>query len=204
MRPAFISFLLAASILVSAGTLGAKPRLVDSVMPLTNQEHQNFCTAFNINEKQHLWVTAGHCVAVAYDRGWELKLGGEWVVIQFYWFDEAHDIAVLKAAVTAEALNLAKKAPEVGTKLEVWGHPYGLPVLVRARGILAAKGVPIPGRALSDILDLTVAGGNSGSPVLDTKDRVIGVLWGKFIDSSLSLSIPYESIKQDIGIYWNN
>lgn len=177
-------------------------RSVANVMPLHNQEGRNFCTAWSIHEKNALWATAGHCVAAALERGYTIFISGKPATIVFYGFDETRDIAVLHVeGVRAPAWALAGRAAAVGEDLSIVGHPYGLPVLVTTTGKMAARNVPIAKRPVSDILDITVAGGNSGSPVV-RNGRIVGLLWGGFIDSPHSLSIPWESIVRDIGIYF--
>lgn len=192
--------LIAALSFPALGAARRPKRVSDSVLPLQNEHFKTFCTAFSINEVERLWMTAKHCVEAAEERGWEMRLNKGWAEAVYIspGFD---DIAILQAEYAGVALKLAEKAPQVGDDLYIQGFPYGLPVLVTTRGILAAKGLPIKGRPMSDILDITVAGGNSGSPVF--KDgKVIGLLWGGFVNSPHSLSIPWETLKRLTSEYW--
>jgi S1-C subfamily serine protease len=133
--------------------------------------------------------------------------------------DTKADLAVFHADTNVPALKLAKQSVEpcnpvtVARKpcdvIFIQGFPYGLPKLVTVIGYLAARDVPIlhPTYEIvmpSDILDITTAGGNSGSPVMNSKGEVIGVLWGGFIESPHSLAIPLESVRRALLGYFEN
>jgi S1-C subfamily serine protease len=124
------------------------------------------------------------------------------------------DVAVFQSAAHEPALTLADAAPEachpfVENHCETFtiiGYPYGITRTV-TQGTLGARNVPIlhptyERYVTSDILDLAVAGGNSGSPVLNAKGEVVGVLWGGFVESPHSLSVPWDSVKRALGGYW--
>lgn len=208
-----VALALALFLAFSSLSVAAAPTRVLNIMPLHNQAGQNFCTAWHINVKDDLWATAGHCVAGAYRRGYTMMIAGHVASLVYINYGEENDIAVLQVrGIKATPFKLAPRAPEsckvvmnerVCTEIYVIGYPYGFPVLTTTPGIIAARRVPMGMQPTSDILTAAVAGGNSGSPVIDKQGRVVGLLWGAFTESPHSLAIPYEAVKRDIGVYFN-
>lgn len=146
-------------------------------------------------------MTAKHCVAAAEERGYEMFINRGWAA-DIHRSPDA-DMAILLGEYAGKALKLAKDAPKIGDAVSIQGFPYGLPRLVTSRGHMAARLLPLgPGYNLNDILDITVAGGNSGSPVFNSRGEVIGVLWGGFTQSPHSISVPWETIKRLGGSYF--
>ena len=170
-----------------------------SIQPL-QIEGRTFCTAFSINEQEGNWATARHCADYAAELGHSVTILNQPAYVVFV--DQFYDVAVYQAPkAKMPALKLGK-APTVGDPISIMGFPYGLPELVTVWGRVAARHVPITGYNISDILDITVAGGNSGSPVLSEKGRVIGIVWGAFIRSPHTLSVPFESVERALKGYW--
>ncbi len=170
----------------------------DSVQALQSQGH-TFCTAFSINEQEGLWATAAHCAAYAIDKQLDVTIMDEPAVVVAVFFPSA-DVAVFQSSAHAPAIKLAKQAVNVGGILSIVGYPYGI-TRTRTEGHMAARLIPIihPSTMyymVSDILDITTAGGNSGSPVLNSKGELIGVLWGGFENSAHSLAVPFESVSR--------
>lgn len=191
MKRTALSFLLAL-VLLTTPLLGAHK--TPSILPLSNGT-VNYCTAFSINEEVGLWMTARHCVSeeTAY-------LDGKVAVLAYVAPDQ--DIALYRSETTAPSLRLSKQTPRVGDALSVVGHPFGMPVLATQKGYLAARGLIMPNGQLSDVLDLAVAPGNSGSPVLNAKGEVVGLLWGSFVEKPLSLDVPVEVLRMYTWWYW--
>jgi S1-C subfamily serine protease len=125
--------------------------------------------------------------------------------------DAAWDVAVIVSKLHAPALPLAEKAPngpvfkngkldKPGDLITIIGYPYGLFERNVVIGRITSRMVPIDGYHPSDIYDATVAGGNSGSPVL--KDgKIVGILWGSFIQSGHSLGVPWEAVVVALAPY---
>jgi S1-C subfamily serine protease len=182
----------------------AKRDLTKSVVPLQNDQYQTFCTAFSINEQEHLYMTAGHCAAYARDAHTQVWIQSGWAKLVFARFGDGEDIAIYQAQFGAPAVELAGSGVKVGDRISVLGYPYGLLKAIHVQGYVAGKAVPIgEGWPISDVLDITVAGGNSGSPVLNGDGDVIGLLWGGMTDSPHALSIPLEVLKRMTGGYWD-
>lgn len=189
----FSTLLLALTLLMPVAARDA--RLEQSVQPL-QFEGQTFCTAFSINEHEGLWATAKHCAVFVLEKHLTVTIGGVWA--QPVYLAAMDDVAIYQSARHAPALRLASRAPAVGDTIRVEGYPYGLFRLIEARGYVAARMEPTD-NGISDVLDVTVAGGNSGSPVLNASGDVVGVLWGKFQESDHALSVPLETVSRELG-----
>ena len=171
-----------------------------SIQPLQH-EGRTFCTAFSINAQEGNWATARHCADFAAESGYSVTILNQPAYVVFV--DQFYDVAVYQAPkAKMPALKLGK-VPRTGDSLSIMGFPYGLPELVTVWGEIAARHVPITGYNISDILDVTVAGGNSGSPVMNENGRVVGIVWGAFIQSPHTLSVPFESMERALKGYWD-
>ena len=185
-----------------------KQDITKSVVPLQTYDYKTFCTAFSINEQEHLYMTAGHCVAYSIENKVPMMIKGGWAVPVMARFGDGNDIAVIHAEYGSPAVKMSSHAPEVGDAISIIGFPYGLAKAIEVHGYLAGKSVPLsdPGMEwpISDVLDITVAGGNSGSPVFNEDGRVVGLLWGGMTSSPHALSIPWEMINRLAGGYYAN
>lgn len=205
MRQRLIAVTLVLTLLLATSVeMLAAPVRVGNVLPLHNQFGQNFCTAWHINAKSELWATAGHCAAAAMKRGFTMMISGKRAELIYIQYNEQMDVAILHVeGLVATPIKLAAQAPKQLDKATIAGYPYGFPILTITSGHVAARNVPIsPMAPISDIYDIAVAGGNSGSPVLNDKGEAIGLLWGAFTDSPHSLGIPWESLRQAAGQYF--
>lgn len=153
---------------------------------------KGICTAFSVGSGS--WMTAAHCaegILIVREHGLVATMSGHRVEVEYV--DPDYDFAVLSSSLKAPALRFASKAPQVDDPISVEGHPYGVPSVVRMTGTIAARMVPFNGIP-SDILDVTIGGGNSGSPVLNVAGEVVGVIWGRFEESEHALSVPWEML----------
>jgi len=202
--------------LVLAVFLGLAPVISqshDPVQAIQKQGH-TFCTVFSINEDQGYFATAGHCALNVLQNNVNglVTILGSPATVEMISFN--YDVAVFHADVHVPALKLAKqtvercdpKKPAECEIISIQGFPYSLPGLITVTGRMAARNIPIlhPSYKVvmySDILDITTAGGNSGSPVMNSNGDVIGILWGGFVDKPLSLSIPLDYVKAALRGY---
>ena len=196
-----------AAVLALAPIPAAAGKSLDAVQAIQHNG-RTFCTVFSINEDLGYFGSAGHCAmyVLANELEGRITILGQPAEIEM--ISLRYDIAVFQADVHIPALNVAKhpvdvcnpKFPDACETVTIQGFPYGLPKLITVTGHVAAQNVPIlhPSYGIvmySDILDITTAGGNSGSPVLNSRGEVVGVLWGGFVDSPHSLSVPLASVR---------
>lgn len=186
--------------LPACGAAASKPH---SVQPL-QIGGKTFCTAFSIDEKNGNWATAAHCALHGIEK--VVTILGQEAYVVFVGYPEG-DVAIFHSKATAPALRLAEEEVAVGHQITIKGFPYGLPGLVTTVGTMAALDMtlihPDTGYFMrNNILDITIAGGNSGSPVLNVQGEVIGVLWGGFSDSPHGIGVPYEVVKRLLGSFW--
>jgi|GEM_PF-1749021 len=84
------------------------------------------------------------------------------------------DLAILKAQRSiAPPLQLADRAPRVGEVVHVIGNPAGLPLSFHTGSV---SGV---GKAGELQLDVSVAPGSSGGPVVDKRGLVLGIVYAR-------------------------
>ncbi len=189
--------------------LGCAPHArIDSVQALKFRG-QTYCTAWSVNEQEGYWASAGHCALGAMDA--TAKTEGEFSTLDgvqaaVIYIDPFVDVAIFQADVHADAFKLAKKAAEVGDGVIVVGFPFGL-ARARTAGSMAIRSLwlvhpIIHNYVLNDVLDLTTAPGNSGSPVFDVHGKVVGLLWGGFGEVPMSLTVPLDALRTSIGRFF--
>ena len=199
-----ITLVLTLIILPFPGSLFAGTSRLLSVQAL-QQHGETFCTAFSINERIGMWVTAAHCASQIQLEpfGTSTIMGkGVWVIAIGM---PTSDTAVIQSGAHAPALHLSRRAIQVDDEITVIGYPYGLARIV-TRGTVGAVSIPVihPDTdyfMTSDVLVITVAPGNSGSPVLNTNGDVVGLLWGSFRGTAHCLSIPLEALTRVIATF---
>jgi hypothetical protein len=190
---------------LSSPVEGARGFPLDSVQSL-DDNGSTFCTVFSINEQEGNWGTAAHCALYVDEllkKDHQVTISGQPAHIAY--IDAFNDLAVLQSKARARTIPLSRYAPAVGDQISIIGYPLGITRTV-TQGYIAARLVPIlhPFGFImtSDFLDITTIGGNSGSPVLNSRHEVIGLLWGGFSDAPLALSITWEAICRSLGGYW--
>lgn len=166
---------------------------------------RTFCTSFSINEQAGYWATAAHCAVYALEEGFDVTINGEPAYVVYVGFPSA-DVAVFRSTAHAPAYKLSHHNVSVGDDISIIGYPYGI-ARTQTFGHVAAISIPITHPStnytmFSDILDITTAGGNSGSPVIDSHGEIVGILWGGFIQSPHSLSVTLTGVEQAIGSYF--
>ena len=163
---------------------------------------QNHCTAFSI--APHKWMTAGHCGSLGLTTDATILDEPAWVIF----LNNENDLAIFESEAEAPALKLAKNEPRVGDIVSITGFPLEIG-RVTTTGRIAALHRPIwhpilKGWMTSDILDITTAPGNSGSPVQNTHGDVVGVLWGGVQSHPLSISVPWSVLREVTRSFWAN
>jgi len=156
-----------------------------------DQPADSFCTAALVGPD--LVLTAGHCVTSAgacrdkkFVFGYEMGANGEWpsllpadniyscAEILVTTSDGTEDYAVIRLdrpVVGREPLQLDRSGPPAaGDAVFAIGTPLGLPLKVADNAHVRTVGVD------SFISDLDTFGGNSGSPVFNSRGLITGVL----------------------------
>lgn len=178
--------------------LAGRPVPSASVQPL-QVNGQTFCTSFSINEAEGLWAAARHCADVAIEQDWTFTVNGRLAFVIYR--DEMVDVAIIQADRHAPALELSSRVPRIGDAVTIHGYPYGISRLASTYGKLAARFLPLRHPTMhvmqmNDLYDITIAGGNSGSPVLNDRGEVIGLAWGGFVDSPYAIGVPLEALRR--------
>lgn len=196
-----IVFYIGMIVLVTVGTLNyfypEKPiDYATSVLPLIGVEKSNtFCTTFSINEREGLWVTAKHCTLGDEGSLTPPPFTVDYAYAEVVYRDPHWDVAVIQSTLHRPGIPLARSPLVLNDAVVVYGYPQGLAVGVLTHGFVAALNEPLEGSSFTHMLDITVAGGNSGSPVL-REGQVVGVLWGRFNESMHSMSTPDDALRR--------
>lgn len=159
------------------------------------QTVKNHCTAWAYqkpnNPYETHWITAAHCVIQDEDDPTQAELsnhdfqidGHACYVENFEW---PTDIASLHCeGLEAPGLPLAAYEPEVTQPVVLRGYPLGYSSLFTTKGyvvVLHWHDEGDPEDVFYNIYSVPTAPSNSGSPVFDDNDHVIGLLqigWGK-------------------------
>jgi hypothetical protein len=178
----FRTLVLAILFAACVSTTDAKSDMLRSIRPLqadvtleyhgvTVEMRRNVCTAWaTMYHGERVWATAGHC---AHD-------GDTWIdgkpvqlLVVFFTDDNTADIAFYRGGPQGEQPFLF--AQTVQQTQEFWsaGYPGGSKTLLYTRGVVSAT-ADDEGLA---VYQGAVAGGDSGSPVVDIKSGlVIGIV----------------------------
>ena len=180
MRRSLLVVLLA--VLVSVPAVAKLPSHPESIKPLFAGEDNAICTAWSLDEKRGLWMTAAHCTVYVVDIEDEnvqltipienLMIDGRPVTAGM--IDIENDLAVLQADVHAPALKLGSY-PKVGDLVTVYGYPGGWQAPLPTWHFVSNPFFKFYGRDWM-LLDGSVWPGHSGSPIIDRKGRVIGLV----------------------------
>lgn len=156
----------------------AEPSLAPAVAPSTVKVVLSGGHGSGVHIGDGYIVTAAHVVedqrliAISAEGGKEQR--AEMVL-----YDKLDDIAVvrIKDFAGVAVSELACRAPKVGEEISVRGNPLNLE-FVSAWGRVSGAPRPVGHWRTAMVADLTVLPGNSGGPVFDTDDKVIGIAVG--------------------------
>lgn len=170
-----------------------------SIQPLIYQD-QAVCTAFSINEKRHLWMTADHCAfdVVSIAGGW----GSE------YWHDPAVDLAIIEVPdVSVKALRARRSVSKVGDRVTISGYPFSNTIPLTTFGYVSAFGIEITDQdgdtSVKDIFNISSCRGNSGAPILDKHGDVVSVVTTGFGSTCAGIvaGVPWTTVAKVMNEY---
>jgi S1-C subfamily serine protease len=111
---------------------------------------------------------------------------------------------VTEEPIDAPPLEVASQDLVRGERVVLGGNPGGL-AFITTEGVVAGV---ILGTALSDaacgvgnnciVLDTEAEPGSSGGPVVDEAGHVIGMLWGVYMGTSLSMTIHGRTLATEL------
>ena len=180
-----IALLAAILLVIPAGAATRRPSFMESVRPLQTVNpmtgiYRNICTTTSINKDKHYWLTAEHCVA----GGREIFVEGH----KAYVVKESAeaDIAVIAVpGMTVKGLKMQPRESRWGQRIQMAGHPFGYDSAFLVKGWVSNPsgyiGPVYPYDKEYMLMNISCAGGNSGSSVLNLKGEVVSVLqvgWG--------------------------
>lgn len=145
----------------------------------------NGCTSFSINEARHLWATAAHCNHEGQTTPTKDKV--------FYIYSNTDNDVAVYSANPAPALHLAPHQPEVGDPVMLIGYPYGTADPLVAFGRVSASRARLTQDYTGDVYDMIALPGNSGGPILDNSNRVVGIAQ-RTQGPGLAYGTPYREV----------
>jgi tetratricopeptide (TPR) repeat protein len=151
-----------------------RPAVVLITVKDRTEKPAKFGTGFFVSNDGKL-VTNAHVVEGAVSAEAKLETGATYNIVGVLKAAPEKDLVLLQAdARSVPFLNVAQAAlPEVGTSIVVVGSPFGLEGTV-SNGIISAQRVA---QKNDQMLQMTapVSPGSSGSPVIDSEGKVVGV-----------------------------
>ena len=202
-----LTFLLTSLLFIGAGVAPTPPLpilAVRAIQLIDGDGHLvNICSTSSINQARHYWLTAAHCVTLD---GHARYIDGD--EVQAVMRDVIHDIAILRTfRAVAPSLKLATRAPEFEEKVKVVGHPFGILDPIITHGIVSHPAAQLyveHGATRFMMVSALIAPGNSGSPVLNSRNEIVSVVQGGFARTfSVSGGVPYQ-ILTTYRSYWHD
>ena len=104
------------------------------------------------------------------------------------------DMGIASVTGTLPSPGAAFAEPHAGMRVTVVGFPLGGPLTFSAGRIVDfVPGWETPGRVMR--LTARVEPGSSGSPVLDDRGRVVGIVYAYEVATGLGLAIPIDTLR---------
>jgi tetratricopeptide (TPR) repeat protein len=179
-------------------------RLVKKIQPAVatviayDLEHNiaNIGTGFFINPQGHL-ITNFHVLAGRYAADVRTAAGRSYPVKAVVADNRAADLLRLEVEIPpAEAawIPLDEEVPEIGERVVVVGSPMGLEQTVSEGIVSSVREVPPVGTVFQ--MSAPISPGSSGSPVVNTRGRVVGIATFQFIQGqNLNFAVTARQIR---------
>lgn len=135
-----------------------------------------FCTAFAVNSDKRYWMTAHHCAIGEDGKPYGSTLGDSGEATKLVAGFADIDVAVLSSDLAGDPYVLAPAGPNVKDEVNVTGFGYGIEPAVPFWGKFSGdRYIKDAGRNYA-LYDMAVWPGHSGSPVVNARGQVVGVM----------------------------
>lgn len=156
-------------------------------LDLQTQRGGGICSGAHIGGG--LILTAAHCltdvrgVSVVTDRG-------QSVPARVMWATREYDVALIRADISAESAEITCRELVPGDRVSAHGFPQGIDRVTTRGYVASAQRIDVP-RMWRDVmaLDMTVAPGNSGGPLM-YRGRINGIIVGMITGTGFGLAVP--------------
>lgn len=205
MKTKLLAALVAVTIILSP--VSAQNLQFNSVVPIqevkVNPETGagnlvNVCGAVSINEKEHYWLTANHCLEdtdASYIRGEK---------VTHVMRDPTNDLAIVKTpTVSAPSVKLAAEAPKLADVVYTISYPLMMPVPLFFKGIITNARFEYD-KFVYVVYQIPVAPGASGAPVFNEAGELVSVTQRGFTQggySPLGSGAHHEKLKA-LALWW--
>jgi hypothetical protein len=198
-------------LVISSPSSGKKPpTYLAAIRPLVWQDADDdkpipHCTTFCINGSYHVWVTAAHC----FDEKNREHVTIDKRPAKILKMDIDKDMAILYAQVPSGDLQISPFEPSWGDEIKAIGYVSGeeFPMVFYGR-VSNPKATPVQFGKPVIVMDMSIGGGASGGPVLNSMDQVIGMSEisfgaGPFSQiSPMSGAVTFETFRAFTEGYW--
>ena len=160
---------------------------------------QGSCSAFSIDQKRSLFLTAQHCT-----RTKEVYITGDEAPVKIMYEDEFNDLAVIQA-IGQSRTSLKPAQTDIEAEVPVillgYGHGWNQPLSVAASSVEQYLWFRHP-------LDLYTTftprcyGGQSGGPIVNTAGEVVSIVQRTKIKGNTCLGKPLSIILLSTGQFW--
>lgn len=183
---------------------GLSNKVKDKINPLRDWQFNRYCSSSVVKYKGKKYtVTNRHCCN-AYEK--QFKEGYRLVGTSFQKIlksDRENDICVLTASKKAEYLRLAKNPAKTYQKVFIFGYPKGhikTPrfghVLSKNYRVCITYKKDYVGCEDAILTSTLVFPGNSGSPLLNMRGKLVGVIYGGNFALGYGIAVKLENVKR--------
>lgn len=155
-----------------------------------NGEKNGSCTVWKASPT--LAVTAGHCCKS--DNYYTIHGAPaiEGAPVSVLVDNDTWDVCVLHARMDGPIIPIAAQDPAIGARVWTAGYPHG--VYVITDGYWSGRDGDNQGTT-----SIVAAGGASGSPIMDTNGRAVGVLVSGYRGAPVTFGVPIESLRRALA-----
>jgi len=201
-----LSLTLAVLLLAGVETAGASTalvRMVKKIQPAVatviaydmDRNISNIGTGFFINSEGHL-ITNFHVLAGKYAADVRTSAGKSYRVISVLAENKAADLLKLKVDIPPQEVSwipFGDRLPDIAERVVVVGSPMGLEQTVSEGIVSSVRELPPVGTVFQ--MSAPISPGSSGSPVVNTKGRVVGIATFQFIQGqNLNFAVAVRQI----------